>query len=175
MLDANFNIIKGQRFSGRSSFLFVFGQICSANDQDVIFLGATDEFNHGDFTWTNNPFSLKFFYRHKDHNLIKNIVEIAERDNCGYIFIDDIEFLSRIDIEVLSKSRVKKICTCLDGKIPENLTDFKTFTLLSTYDDDSFKESKSLLLDNGQKILIQDFLKIFDREQKITSILKNEK
>lgn len=176
MFDANFNIIQGYRSSGRSSLLFLIASILKSGNNTLIFLGATDEFNNLEYTWAkSNFFEYKFFYRHRDHKLIQNIVEISNRNKIDYILVDDIEFLSEIDIKNLESSKSKKIGTCLIDKIPIFMSEYTDFTV-------SYQEEYSVIPTNVQKISInsddpiklEEFLKILEREQKIISII-NEK
>lgn len=168
MTEFDYIIFHGDRNTGRSSLLFTLANICKFNGEIAFFFGATDEFNSE--STIVSPFSRKFFYRHRDTRLIKNIFQIAEKENCQYVFIDDIDFLSVEDLKIINESKVKKIATCLTGKIPK-ITTYKSYELSSVYDDATFKEEKYLSSD-GSTIPISIFFKTFERDKKINSILK---
>lgn len=168
MIDFDYIIFHGDRNTGRSSLLFTLANICKSNNENTFFFGATDEFNSESLI--ESPFSRKFFYRHRDTRLIENIFQIAEREKCQYVFIDDIDFLSVEDLKIINESKIKKIATCLTGKIPK-ITTYKSYELSSVYDDATFREEKYLSSD-GSIIPISVFFKTFERDKKINSILK---
>lgn len=169
MFESNFNIVSGDRDSGRSSFLFTLAYTSKSNGYKTMFLGGTDEFSS--ISDIESPFDRKFFYRHRDQKLTENIKLILDKEKFDYLLIDDIDFLSRNDIVILGQSKAKKICTCLRSKIPTNLGKFTSYDLTSKYDDDNLTESSFLNVD-GQLMKLNDFIKILDREQKINKVLK---
>jgi len=173
MFDSNFNIISGDRGVGRSEFLFQIGLYLRDNGLKTIFYGATDQYN---FSNIKTPFDLTFFYRHNDDRVTKNIKEISDKNLYDYIFIDDIDFISQNHIDILSETKAKKICTCLIGKIPNNISKFKLYKMYRDVNFTNKGYSSDILIEiDDVKIRTQDFFKIFDRNQKINSIIKNEK
>lgn len=172
MIDFDYIVFHGERSSGRSTLLFTIADICKSNGEICYFFGATDEFN-SDYFIFESTFSRKFFYRHPDHRLIENIVELSDKERCNYIFIDDIDFLSRKDLQILSKSKAKKIVTSLTGKIPE-ITNYKSYEIVTSYEENNklFPKVDKFLYSDDCKISVTDFLKTLERDKKINLILK---
>jgi hypothetical protein len=168
MFDSNFTFFIGQRYSGRSTLLFTLADIFQSNGLKSIFFGGTDEFY--DFSKRKQPFELSFFYRREDKRAIINLNEICIREKINFIFIDDIDFLDDTAIDLLSDFHTKKICTSIFGK-KIDVKDLTTYEIIQRYDDDTLKVITKLKIKNTE-LLMEDFLKSIERDQKLNNILK---
>lgn len=164
MFDKNFNIIIGDRASGRTTFLFELARLIKSLDKKICYIGGTDEF----YDYANNSvykiYDSAFFYKN-DIRLFQNIKEITEKDEYEYIFIDDIDYIHRICIDILSSIRVKKIATCLTDHLPILNQDINFYEITSNEGDIALKVGKDT-------IKSKDIITTLSRDQKIKSILK---
>ena len=159
MFDKNLNFIVGDKNIGKSGFLFQIATICKEVGYKTIFFGSTDEYNYSS---TKKYFDLMFFYNSSDNRIIKNIQQIVENEDFGFIFIDDLDYVLKKDIKEILDINTTKICTSL--RILPEVSDCKTFTL--------YRNPNELLIKSDDlDIDAKNFYKKFQREEKINSIL----
>lgn len=168
MFDSNFTIFIGQRYSGRSTLLFNLANIFQSQGLKSVFFGGTDEFYN--FSHRKQPFELSFFYRRGDKKAIQNLCEICTKEGVNFLFIDDIDFLDDTALNLLSDFPIKKICTSVFGK-KINLENPTIYEVIQRYDDDTLKLITKLKIKKTE-LLMEDFLKSIEREQKLNNILK---
>jgi len=164
MFGKNFNIVIGDRASGRTTFLFELARLIKSFDKKICYVGGTDEF----FEFANNSvekiYDSAFFYKN-DIRLFQNIKEITERDNYEYIFVDDIDYISHDCIDILSSIRINKIATCLTDNLPIFNQDINCYEIKS--------DKNTLLLKIGEELVkTKDIITTLSRDQKIKSVLK---
>lgn len=170
MFEKNFNIISGERMSGRTRFLLNLSKDLDNIGIRLFFLGCVSE-----FSYNKNSLSQFKDYRlldtSNDYNnlkMIEVIKEITERDGYHFLIVDDIDYLSSDCINLISEINIRKIATCLDDN-------FQKIT-----DDDSFfynisdKLGLNITSDDGVSS-IGGIIKNIVRNQKINLLLKNDK
>lgn len=167
MFDKNFNIISGDRMSGRTRFILNLSKDLDNVGIKLFFLGCVNE-----FTYPKSSLSQFKDYRlldtSNDYNNIKMlevVQEITERDGYHFIIVDDIDYLSINCINFLSKMNVRKIVTCLNDNL-KKITD-DDFDLYNIED----KAGLNIKSDTGVST-IDSIIKGIIREQKINIILK---
>lgn len=115
MFDKNFNIISGNRESGRTRFILNLSKYLDGLGIKLFFLGCVDEF----------PYPKTFLSQFRDYRIIDSsdynnlrtiemVKEITERYEYHFLIVDDIDYLSPDCINLLSKINVRKIVTCLN-------------------------------------------------------------
>ena len=164
MFSKNFNIIIGDRASGRTTFLFELARLIKSFGKKTCYIGGTEEF----YEFANNSvdkiYDSAFFYKN-DVRLFQNIKEITERDEYEYIFIDDMDYISHNCMDILSSIRINKIATCLIGNLPIFNQDINCYEIKS--------DKNILLLKIGEELVkTKDIITTLSRDQKIKSVLK---
>ena len=166
-----FNFILGHKNSGRSQFLFLVADIFKTLNYKCIFYGATDEYNTSSYSSIinnkNTPFDLMFFYRHGDSRITENVLELSKNKKFNYIFIDDIDYMSSFDLKILSKIEdIPVICTCDISKIPDKITNYKSFELI--------KNDERLIQYDDIQTNLNNFYNTLKRDQKINLIINDK-
>jgi hypothetical protein len=171
MFSKNFNIIIGDRASSRTTFLFELARLIRSFDHKTCYIGGTDEFYDFANNSVNKIYDSAFFYKKSSTGvrLFQNIKEITERDGYEYIFIDDIDYISRECLDILISIRVKKIATCLTDHLPAFYQDINCYEIRNNYTDDR----NLVTLKIGEDIIkTKDIITSISRDQKIKSVLK---
>jgi thymidine kinase len=145
MFDKNFNIIHGDRISGRTEFLFNISNSFNKVGLKLFFLSCTGDIE------TKDRFNDIF-----DYKVIEVVKELSEKRKYNFLIIDDIDYLPKSCVDLLSEIDTSKIVTCLSDnykKLPEE----SNFYNISDVSD----------LSN-----IDEIVKKIIRDQKINSVLK---
>jgi hypothetical protein len=166
MFDKNFNIIHGDRISGRTQFLFAISKAFNEVDVKLFFLacvGDVGDVNHLNVYDKHSSLSFYDDYRiintldeDGNYKIIEVVKELSEKRKYNFIIVDDIDYLPKSSLDLLLSIDTIKIATCLSdncGKLPEdsNFYNIKDVSDLSN---------------------ISDMIKRIVREQKINKILK---
>ena len=164
MFSKNFNIIIGDRASGRTTFLFELARLIKSFGKKTCYIGGTEEFYEFANNSVNKIYDSTFFYKN-DVRLFQNIKEITERDEYEYIFIDDMDYISHNCMDIISSIRVNKITTCLTDNLPIFNQDINCYEIKS--------DKNILLLKIGEELVkTKDIITTLSRDQKIKSVLK---
>jgi len=157
MFDKNFNIIHGDRITGRTEFLFNISKSFNEVGLKLFFLSCTgvetkDRFNDifDDYRIINT------FDEVNNYKVIEVVKELSEKRKYNFIIIDDIDYLPKSCVDLLSEIDSSKIVTCLTEnceKLPEesNFYDINDISDLSN---------------------VNDIIKVIIRNQKINKVLK---
>lgn len=167
MFDKNFNIISGDRMSGRTRFLLNLSKDLDGSGIKLFFLGCVNEFSYPKTSLSQfNDYRL--IDSSNDYNNLRTIEvvkEITERDGYHFLIVDDIDYLSTDCINLLSTINVRKIVTCLNinsNKITDTDSDFY-----------NIEDKIGLNIKNDDGVsTIGGIIKNIVREQKINKILK---
>lgn len=175
MFNNDFNVINGDRASGKSIFLRELSRVLKKLNYKVCFIDTLGEAN---LNSRNSDIDLIKVLSESDYNnkrTIQVVKEITERDNYDFILVDDTDYLSESIIKDIKNIRVKKIiaCTVLDNT---GFDKKDTHKICSIYNESKLKEGflieyhdKSLNIENLEEFYIQ-----FIRDEKLTKVL-NEK
>lgn len=175
MFNKNFNIILGERASGRTTLLWEISKILKSLGYKICFLGCTNEFDHDDRFLSHFDFCRTFSVEDDSNNpkLVELVKEVVERDKYDFIFIDDIDVAYRTQSprtkKILNSINVCKISTCLI--IPTLGEEFDLLSIRSNYDDSELKERTTIEY-NGNTLGVKSFLLTLSRELKINNVLK---
>lgn len=168
MFDKNFNIIVGDRASGRTNLLIEISSALKSVGYKLCFIGGTTELK--DSFNNNKIYDISRFAKTDDHwdtLMMKSIKEITERDKYDYIIVDDLEYLTKNCLSVLDTISVRKIVTSLTDNIPD-IREKNLYEIV-------FPENKwgniKLRINDGE-ISPSDIIKTLTRDKKIKSILK---
>lgn len=157
MFDTNFNIIHGDRISGRTQFLFKISNAFKEVDFKLFFLGCTDIDTKDRFNDVFEDYRvINTFDEINNFKIIEVIKELSEKRKYNFIIIDDIDYLPKACIDLLSSIDTKKIVTCLSDnckKLPKD-SNFYNISDVSDLSD------------------IDEIIKKIIRDQKINSVLK---
>lgn len=158
MFDKNFNIIHGDRISGRTEFLFNISNSFNKVGLKLFFLSCTGDIETKDRF--NDIFDdyriINTFDEVNNYKVIEVVKELSEKRKYNFLIIDDIDYLPKSCVELLSEIDTSKIVTCLSDnykKLPEE----SNFYNISDVSD----------LSN-----IDEIVKKIIRDQKINSVLK---
>ena len=171
MFDKNFNIIHGDRITGRTQFIFSISKIFNEAGVKLFFLACAgdnnvDSISH--LTVYSKHDSLQFFDDYRiinsfdeinNQKIIEVIKELTGKKRYNFLIIDDIDYLPESCLDLLSSVDVIKIATCLTdncNKISEE-SNFYNISDISDLSD------------------INDFVKGIIRNQKINSVLRDDK
>lgn len=158
MFDTNFNIIHGDRISGRTQFLFNISSDFREADVKLFFLGCAGNIDSKSklLECFQDYRIINTFDEINNYKIIEVIKELIEKKKYNFLIIDDIDYLSKSCIELLSTIDVKKIVTSLSDnckKLP--------------------KESNLYNIDNVFDLSkIDEVVKKIVRDKKINIILK---
>ena len=167
MFDKNFNVISGDRMSGRTRFLLNLSKDLDNAGIKLFFLGCVNEFSYPKSSLSQFK-EYRLIDSSNDYNNLKmiNVVkEITERDGYHFLIVDDIDYLSSDCIDLISKINTRKVVTCLDDgcqKITDEDSDFYNI---------NDKISLNIKSNDGVST-IGGIIKKIVREQKINIILK---
>ncbi len=168
MFDKNFNIIHGDRISGRTQFLFTISKIFNEAGVKLLFLACAGDNNVDSVSHLavySKHDSLQFFDDYRIINtfdevnnlkIIEVIKELTNKKRYNFLIIDDIDYLPKSCLDLLSSIDVIKIVTCLTDnykKISEE-SNFYNINDIADLSD------------------INDFIKGIIRNQKINKVLK---
>lgn len=167
MFDKNFNIISGDRMSGRTRFLLNLSKDLDGSGIKLFFLGCVNEFSYPKTSLSQFK-DYRLIDSSNDYNNLRTIEvvkEITERDGYHFLIVDDIDYLSTDCINLLSTINVRKIVTCLNinsNKITDTDSDFY-----------NIEDKIGLNIKNDDGVsTIGGIIKNIVREQKINKILK---
>jgi len=180
MFNDYFNVINGDRASGKSIFLRELSRVLKKLNYKVCFIDTLGESNLSArrMTSKNSDIDLIKVLSESEYNNKKTIQvvrEITERDKYDFILIDDTDYLSKSIIDDIKNIRVKKIiaCTVLDNT---GLNKKDTYKICSIYNESKLKEGflieyhdKSINIENLEEFYTQSI-----RDEKLIKIL-NEK
>ena len=167
MFDKNFNVISGDRMSGRTRFLLNLSKDLDNAGIKLFFLGCVNEFSYPKSSLSQFK-EYRLIDSSNDYNNLKmiNVVkEITERDGYHFLVVDDIDYLSSDCINLLSTINVRKIVTCLNDNCQKITADDSDFYNIND------KISLNIKNDDGVST-IGGIIKNIIREQKINKILK---
>lgn len=168
MFNKNFNIILGDRASGRTFFLWEISKILKSFGHRICFIGCTGELRHDDAFLTHFDF-CRILSQRDDLQTAEMIKEITERDKYDFIFIDDIDCTRKGVQKILKSINVRKISTCME--IPVLGEEFNLLKIRTSYNDEAI-ESPTLIECKGNTLDIKGFLLSLTRELKINNVLK---
>jgi thymidine kinase len=157
MFDTNFNIIHGDRISGRTQFLFKISNAFKEVDFKIFFLGCTDIDTKDRFNDIFDDYRIiNTFDEVNNYKVIEVVKELSEKRKYNFLIIDDIDYLPKSCVDLLSEIDTSKIVTCLSEnckKLPEesNFYDINDISDLSN---------------------VNDIIKVIIRNQKINKVLK---
>jgi hypothetical protein len=167
MFEKNFNIISGERMSGRTRFLLNLSKDLDNIGIKLFFLGCVNEFSYPKSSLSQFK-EFRLLDTSNDYNnlkMIEVVKEITERDGYHFLVVDDIDYLSSDCINLISKINIRKIVTCLNDnskKITDDDSDFY-----------NIEDKVGLNIKNDTGIsTIGSIIKGIIREQKINIILK---
>ena len=158
MFDKNFNIIHGDRISGRTEFLFNISKSFDEVGLKLFFLSCTGDIETKDRF--NDIFEdyriINTFDEPNNYKVIEVVKELSEKRKYNFLIIDDVDYLPKSCIDLLSDIDTSKIVTCLSEnceKLPEesNFYDINDVSDLSN---------------------VNDIIKGIIRNQKINKVLK---
>jgi len=161
-----YNLILGERSSGRSQFLFSLSRIFQQQGIKSVFYAGTDEF--ADDKINLNLFKRSFFYRHGDRRITDSLIEYVKKESCEFLIVDDIDYFLEKDINILEKLKIPKICTCEIDKIPKMQSNFVKFTITNS----KHELDNQMISFCNISIKTKDFLKSIERDKKINLLLK---
>jgi len=157
MFDKNFNIIHGDRISGRTEFLFNISKSFNEVGLKLFFLSCTgietkDRFNDifDDYRIINT------FDEVNNYKVIEVVKELSEKRKYNFIIIDDIDYLPKSCVDLLSDIDTSKIVTCLSENFEKLPEESNFYDINDTID-----------LSN-----VNDIIKGIIRNQKINKVLK---
>lgn len=112
MFDGKFNIIHGDRSSGRTQIILEISRYFKEHNIKLFFLSCTS---------VNDKKILSLFddYRIIDSSEFNNlkilevVKEICQNKDYSFLIVDDIDYLSRSCYELLMSIDINKIATCL--------------------------------------------------------------
>jgi hypothetical protein len=167
MFEKNFNIISGERMSGRTRFLLNLSKDLDNIGIKLFFLGCVNEFSYPKSSLSQFK-EFRLLDTSNDYNnlkIIEVVKEITERDGYHFLVVDDIDYLSIDCINLLSAINVRKIATCLNDNLKKISDDDSDFY--------NIEDKVGLNIKNGTSIsTIGSIIKGIVREQKINTILK---
>lgn len=166
MFDKNFNIILGERASGRTIFLWKISKALKSMGYKICFIGCTNEFRQDDMFLTHFDFCRVL--SQDDSQMVEVIKEKTERDKYDFIIVDDIDCVKKGIQKLIKSINIRKICTCFE--IPILGEDFNLYKIRADYNDSDL-ESKSIVEYKGGILTHENFLTSLTREIKINSIL----
>jgi hypothetical protein len=167
MFDKNFNIISGERMSGRTRFLLNLSKDLDNVGIKLFFLGCVNEFSYPKSSLSQFK-DYRLLDTSNDYNnlkMIEVVKEITERDGYHFLVVDDIDYLSIGCINLISKINIRKIVTCLNDNLKKITDDDSDFY--------NIEDKVGLNIKNDTGIsTIGSIIKGIVREQKINIILK---
>lgn len=175
MFNDDFNVINGDRASGKSIFLRELSRVLKKLNYKVCFIDTLGEAN---LSSRNSDIDLIKVLGDSEYNnkkTIQVIKEITERDNYDFILVDDTDYLSESIIKDIKNIRVKKIiaCTILDNT---GFDKKDTYKINTVYNESKLRES--FTIEYSDKYLnienLEEFYTQVIRDEKLTKIL-NEK
>lgn len=191
MFDENINLIRGQSYCGKTTFLIDLANNLIDSGFKICFISTEDEnrYHRNKFTFYRS-LSNRF---EEDYKMFQLVSEIIIRDNYDYLFIDDIDsiyddhFFSHKEtdkfLEILINTPVKKILTCdweesihlpITSKTSANFfNSINTYYLTMQYDTkNNLNELVIKKERTGELELTTDVIKKTIRDIKIENILK---
>jgi hypothetical protein len=174
MFNNDFNVINGDRSSGKSIFLRELSRVLKNLNYKVCFIDTLGEAIQKEIL-DIDLFKVLCESDYNNKKTIQVVKEITERDNYDFILVDDTDYLSESIIKDIKNIRVKKIiaCTVLDNT---GLDKKDTHKICSIYNESKLKEGflieyndKSINIENLEEFYTQSI-----RDEKLTKIL-NEK
>jgi hypothetical protein len=167
MFEKNFNIISGERMSGRTRFILNLSKDLDNIGIKLFFLGCVNEFSYSKSSLSQFK-DFRLLDTSNDYNNLKMlevIQEITERDSYHFLIVDDIDYLSSDCINLISKINIRKIATCLNNNLKKITDDDSDFY--------NIEDKVGLNIKNDTGIsTIGSIIKGIVREQKINTILK---
>jgi len=167
MFEKNFNIISGERMSGRTRFILNLSKDLDNIGIKLFFLGCVNEFSYSKSSLSQFK-DFRLLDTSNDYNNLKMlevIQEITERDSYHFLIVDDIDYLSSDCINLISKINIRKIATCLNNNLKKITDDDSDFY--------NIEDKVGLNIKNDTGIsTIGSIIKRIAREQKINTILK---
>ena len=171
MFNKDFNVINGDRASGKSIFLRELSRVLKKLNYKVCFIDTLGEAN---FTKNSNIDLIKVLSESEYNNkkTIQVVREITERDKYDFILVDDTDHLSKSIINDIKNIRVKKIIACtflynigLDKK--------DTYKINTIYNEYKLKESFSIEYNDEYLDIenLESFYAQVIRDEKLTKIL----
>ena len=174
MFSKIFNIIQGERSSGKSVLLWNLSKILKSEGYKICFVGCSDEYSNDglDAFLTHYDFvrvvpNKVSYSNSQTFDLLK---ELLERDKYDYLLIDDVDILDKSYWNKIKNISIKKIFTCgelpLIGGVPYNL-----MKVTHRYDDSDLT-TKTFVEYNKQFYTLDSFVSSLLRDVKIKKILK---
>jgi thymidine kinase len=143
--------------SGRTQFILTISRIFNESGVKLFFLACAGD------NIDSSPFDdyriINTFDEVNNQKVIEVIKELTDKKKYNFLIIDDIDYLPKSCLDLLSNIDVIKIATCLTDnckKLPEE-SNFYNINDVSDLSD------------------INDFIKGIIRNQKINSVLKDDK
>lgn len=177
MFDKDINILCGDRNSGRSQFLLEISEHLKKFGFKLVFVGCTSEFKEMKSLLKNFEYCLFLDSSHEFNNTksIEVLKEKTEKDKCDFIIIDDVDYLSQKCFDMLVDINVSKIASSINTPKIKN-SNHMVYNIKNIYDDSEMRNITTIQ-DSVSNIeyTIPEILKNLTREQKINTILKNDK
>jgi len=167
MFDKNFNIISGERMSGRTRFLLNLSKDLDNVGIKLFFLGCVNEFSYPKSSLSQFK-DYRLLDTSNDYNnlkMIEVVKEITERDVYHFLVVEDVYYLSIECIKLISKINSRKVVTCLNDNLKKITDDDSDFYNIED------KVGLNIKSDDGVSS-IGGIIKNIIREQKINKILK---
>lgn len=167
MFDKNFNVISGDRMSGRTRFLLNLSKDLDNAGIKLFFLGCVNEFTYPKSSLSQFK-EFRLLDTSNEYNnlkMIEVVKEITERDSYHFLVVDDIDYLSIECINLISKINIRKVVTCLNDNLKKITDDDSGFYNIED------KVGLNIKSDDGIST-IGGIIKNIIREQKINKILK---
>lgn len=168
MFNKNFNIILGERASGRTFFLWEISKILKSFGYKICFIGCTAELGQDEPILAHFDF-CRILSQSDDVQTVEMIKERVERDKYDFILIDDIDYARKAVQKIIRNINVRKISTC--AEIPVLGEEFNLIKIRTNYNDE-YIESPTSIEYKGNTLSIKAFLLSLTRELKINNVLK---
>ncbi len=178
MFDKDINILYGDRHSGRSQFLLEISQKLKSLGFKIVFIGCTSEFKEMRNLLENFDYAvfLDSSIEFNNKKIIEVVKEKSEKGKYDFIIVDDIDYLSQECFDFISNINVSKIVSLL--KMPKSIknTHYSVYNIKTNYDDSELKHITTITdYTSKEEYTIPEIIKSLSREQKINTILKNDK
>jgi len=174
MFSKIFNIIQGDRSSGKSVLLWSLSKILKSEGYKICFLGCSEEYtNDGTDVFLKHYDFVRVIpnnVSYSNNQTFELLKELLERDKYDYLLIDDVDIFDKSYWNKIKNINIKKIFTCgelpLIGGLPYNL-----MKVTHRYDDSDLS-NKVFIEYNKDFYDLESFISTLHRDMKIKNILR---